>query len=265
MGCARLTLSELLKQRYPDISRKELFARILCGEVAVNGDTIREPKTPVKRDCEINFKLDKKFVSRGGEKLSYVLQAWQVRVEDLVFIDAGSSAGGFADCLLRNGASKVFAVDVGYNQLDYRLRRDKRVVVLERINIMSIRREMLEPPPDAAVADLSFRSIRKAASHILSLVSRGWLIALIKPQFEWIKPDLSFRGVVSDRESLAWILKSLVEELEQENVFVSKMAASPTRGRKGNLEFFFLLTGERQKSLPAISQLLDGLIYEGVP
>lgn len=246
MLCDKLALIELLKLRYPGLEKKELFARILCGEVLVDGEKIKEPKTLISKESTILFHREKKYVSRGGEKLEAVLNAWQVEVKNLRFIDAGASTGGFTDCLLKRGARQVYAVDVGYNRLDYRLRKDERVVVFERTNILSVNRKMFAPGalPDAAVADLSFRSIRSVASHLLKIVSQGWLIALVKPQFEWTEPDRSFRGIVDDRAHHYAILSHLIEELWQETAYVAKLAISPIRGRKGNIEFFYYLTRE---------------------
>ena len=254
----KCALSELLALRYPGVTRKEIFARILCGEVFVNGEKIRGPRTLVEKESRVDFKSGKTFVSRGGEKLDSIFNTWQVEVKDLVFIDAGASTGGFTDCLLKRGVHQVYTIDVGYNQLDFRLRQDNRVVVFERTNVMSVNREMFTPLPDAAVVDLSFRSIRTVASHLLSIVSKGWLIALIKPQFEWRTPDQSFRGIVDVTKHFA-ILSRLIEDLWVEGAYVSKLAISPIRGRKGNLEFFFFMTKEERTEKEEILAILDEL------
>ncbi len=243
MSGNKYLLSELLALRYPGLKRKEIFARILCGEVFINGEKIREPRAPVEKESIIVFKSGKAFVSRGGEKLDSILSTWQVEIKDLVFIDAGASTGGFTDCLLKRGVRKVYTIDVGYNQLDFILRQDKRVEVFERTNVMSVNREMFSTVPDAAVADISFRSVRIVASHLLSIVSKGWLIALIKPQFEWAEPDRNFRGIVDETKHFA-ILSHLIEDLWGEGAYVSKLAVSSIRGRKGNIEFFFFITKE---------------------
>src|SRR6056297_599517 len=190
----KISLIELIKKKYPSIPEKESFARILCGEVFVKGERVRDPHRRLDEGAEPQF-LSKKYVSRGGIKLESVLQRWKIEVRDKIFIDAGSSTGGFTDCLLQNGARMVHSVDVGYNQLDYRLRTDARVKVYERTNIMAVGE--LDPIPHAAVADLSFRKIGGAAGHLLDLVREGWLIALVKPQFE-IKAEMDpeFSGVV---------------------------------------------------------------------
>lgn len=237
----RPSLLELLKARYPQIETEELRARILCGEVWVDGERVRDPRALVSGwEAPITMK-SRRFVSRGGEKLEAVLESWEVDVSGLALIDAGSSTGGFTDCLLQRGARRVVAVDVGSGQLDYRLRRDARVTVLERTNVLALSPELLPEPLDAAVADLSFRSLRGAAAHLLSLTSRRWLIALVKPQFEWAAPGAGFRGVVREPAEVRSILQVLAADLEREGVFLHRARFSALRGAKGNRECFFFL------------------------
>ena len=155
---------------------------------------------------EISFP---KYVSRGGFKLEKALSEFGMDVTGLVMLDAGSSTGGFTDCLLQNGAKAVHSVDVGFNLLDFKIRNDSRVVVHEKQNIMTLTKEALVPAPQAAVADLSFRSIKGAASHILDLVGDTWLIALIKPQFEVPKWQENFFGVVDDPDLMRQTLTNV--------------------------------------------------------
>jgi 23S rRNA (cytidine1920-2'-O)/16S rRNA (cytidine1409-2'-O)-methyltransferase len=153
-------------------------------------------------------------------------------------------------------------VDVGYNQLDYRLRKDMRVVVCERTNVMSLSSQDFPFTPDAAVVDLSFRSIRKAAVHLLNLVDSGWLIALIKPQYEWQNPDTRFSGVVHSVD-LQGILEILIIDLNSEGAFVSNMMLSPIRGRKGNREFFFLLSLKQTLDQKQLQRMLKMTLQTG--
>jgi 23S rRNA (cytidine1920-2'-O)/16S rRNA (cytidine1409-2'-O)-methyltransferase len=237
----RPSLLELLKALYPQIEAEELRARILCGGGWVGGERIRDPRARVAgREAQVSIQR-RRFVSRGGEKLEAVLQAWRVEVAGLALIDAGSSTGGFTDCLLQRGARRVVAVDVGGGQLDYRLRRDARVSVLEKTNILALSRDRLPVEPDAAVADLSFRSLRRAAGHLLSLTRERWLIALVKPQFEWAAPRAGFRGVVREPTDVWSILEALAGDLEREGVYLHRARVSALRGAKGNREFFFFL------------------------
>jgi 23S rRNA (cytidine1920-2'-O)/16S rRNA (cytidine1409-2'-O)-methyltransferase len=228
-----LALLDLLVSLYPETPRERLFGRVLCGDVNVEGAVLRDPKVPVSAEAEIVLS-SKKFVGRGGFKLDPVLEGWAVPVAGKVFVDAGASTGGFTDALLQRGARLVHAVDVGSGQLDWKLRADPRVNVLEGTNVMAL--ESLEPKPDAAVADLSFRSLRGAARRILSLTAEGWLIALIKPQFEWVTPPAEFQGIVPD-DRLEEILATLEADLRQEGVALTDRAPSAVRGRKGNQEF----------------------------
>lgn len=237
----RPALLEVLKARYPQIETEELRARILCGEVWADGARLRDPRALVSGpDAPIALKR-KRFVSRGGEKLEAVLEAWGMEVRGLALIDAGCSSGGFTDCLLQRGARRVLAVDVGSGVLDYRLRRDARVTVLERTNVMALFADRLPEKPDAAVADLSFRSLRGAAAHLLSLTGERWLIALVKPQFERAAPGTGFRGVVREAAEVRSILEALAADLEREGAFLHRARFSALRGAKGNRECFFLL------------------------
>ena len=232
---------DLLCVRNPSLRREDFFAQILCGEIIVNGEKLRDPKVLVSRDAEITFQIQK-YVSRGGIKLEHALEVMEFPVDGLIFLDAGSSTGGFTDCLLQANAKHVHTVDVGTNQLDYKLRIDGRISVHEKTNLMSI--EFLDPEPHAAVADISFRSIRIAASHLLKLTRNKLLLALVKPQFEWIEPKEGFRGVVNNNKDLDQILRHLVTDLRNENAFVTDIIESPITGRKGNREFFFLISNK---------------------
>ncbi len=253
-------LIDLLRERFPEIEEKELHARVLCGEVEVNGEKVAEPARAVPRDSRIAFRGGARFVSRGGEKLDPILDLWRLPVEGKVFLDAGSSRGGFTHALLQRGARRVYAVDVGYNQLDYRLRRDPRVIVLERTNLMELDAGRLAPRPQAAVADLSFRSLERAAARLLELAEEGWAVALVKPQFEWARPDPGFRGVVTRREDHRRILADLLRRLWAEGSYVTRAARSPLPGRRGNVEFFFLLERRPQADPEAMLRELEFLL-----
>ena len=239
----KISLLRLLKNRYPDKSDDENYAAVLCGDVSVNNEKIKDPSFKVDPDSEIIINT-KKFVSRGGYKIEKALSFWKIDIRGKIILDAGSSTGGFTDCLLQNGAGGVHAVDVGYNQLDYKLRSDRRVFVHERENIMKI--ESLDPQPQIGTADLSFRSIKGAAAKIIQLVSENLLIALIKPQFEIDKTDSDFKGVVESPERLKNILITVSEELAGENVYIRDIIESPIEGKKGNREFLALLTDRQE-------------------
>jgi len=237
MKTRRAVLLDLLTRLFPEMTREQLYSRVLCGEVVVDGGVVRDPKATLAPEAEITLSV-KRFVSRGGFKLDPVIDEWALAVNGKVFVDAGSSTGGFTDVLLQRGARMVHAVDVGTAQLDWKLRTDPRVKVHENTNIMAV--GDLDPAPNAAVADLSFRSLRGAARKILDLTSDGWLIALVKPQFEWLDAPPDFHGVVTP-ESVPGILAALESELRNEGVRVDGWSKSAIRGRKGNQEYLALL------------------------
>lgn len=248
-------LLQLLSKKYSDIDRKELYAAILCGEISVDGEKIRDPKAPVERSAELSW-VKEKFVGRGGFKLEGALEDLGLNPEGLICLDAGASTGGFTDCLLSRGATKVHAVDVGFNQLAWKLRTDSRVSVYEKTNLMSLTAESLNPPPDFAVADLSFRSLRGAASKLLSLTGGAPVLALVKPQFE--QPvETNFDGIVRTREARAAVLHSLRSDLPDEGVHVLDAVACRITGRKGNAEVFLLLGGEPPKDSQYVNDRID--------
>jgi len=241
MPARKVSLIDRLKTLHPAHGEPELRARILRGHVSVSGVKVVKPGTLVAADAPVELRPASAFVSRGGEKLAAAIDAWNVDCGSASWIDAGSSTGGFTDCLLQRGAPRVYAVDVGEGQLDWKLRGDPRVKPMERTNIMSLDRADFDPPPGRAVADLSFRSLQGAARHILGLTVEGWGIFLVKPQFELRHPADDFHGVVRDPPALRVIISDLVNRLRAEAVQVEKGIPSPIAGRKGNREFLFLL------------------------
>ncbi|MFW5789494.1 MAG: TlyA family RNA methyltransferase [Spirochaetota bacterium] len=235
----RTRLLDRLCALHPDRSREELLSLVLCGDVRVDRARIRDPQERVRADAAVSIERDR-YVGRGGLKLEYALAAWHLPVRGRVFLDAGASTGGFTDCLLQHGARAVHAVDVGHNQLDYRLRTDDRVIVHERTNIMHV--EVLEPPPHAAVADLSFRSLRGAARSVVDLTTERYAVLLVKPQFEWSDPPAGFSGTVP-AEAIGMILSQTLTDLVDERLALYALEESPITGRSGNREFL-LLAGE---------------------
>ena len=253
-------LRNLVSARRPDLTNEEILALILCGRVHVDGAKARHPDQSVGADAVIELLPARKYVSRGGNKLEPLLLQWKLTVARKVFIDAGCSKGGFSDCLLQQGAALVHAVDVGYNQLDYKMRCDSRVKVHEKTNIMLVDPSHFNPRPDAAVLDLSFRSIRKAAIHVLGMLEAKWLLALVKPQFEWLNPDNRFDGVVRSPDVLYDILVDLIDDLWNERSFVKRIDESPLKGRKGNREFFFLIEGQESTKKKVIVDRIADLV-----
>ena len=230
----------------------------------MDGRRVRDPQQLIPLAARIDYQPRKRYVSRGGEKLAGALQRWKLDVTGMSFLDAGASTGGFTDCLLQHGAARVCSIEVGRNQLDYRLRRDDRVAVLEKTNVMSVHTQNLPFVAEAAVADLSLRSLRKAAAHLLSLVSLGWLIALVKPQYEWVAPPADFDGVVVRATELHSILFALLEDLHAERAYADKIIVSALPGRRGNREFFCLLTTDREKACRDLGKMIEDALVKAV-
>jgi 23S rRNA (cytidine1920-2'-O)/16S rRNA (cytidine1409-2'-O)-methyltransferase len=259
---------ELCIKQHPEYSKKEIYARIMAGECIFNREKIRNPSMMVSTSGRTEI-VKSKYISRGGYKLEGPLQDWEIDVKDKIILDAGASTGGFTHCLLKHKAAFVHAVDVGYNQLDYRLRLDERVNVLERTNIMEI--QSLHPMPHWTVADLSFRSITGAAKHIIDLTKESWGIFLIKPQFEAasltdMKLTHDFNGIIRDPGSTVNILTSVAEKLSQRGIGVQKIFPSPVPGKKGNREFFFLLSsraGDGEKIRNQIEKAVEASYRSG--
>lgn len=251
----KLPLLQALVKTYPTYTKDELLAFIFCKNVYVDGELISDPKQGVAENAEFEIHTQT-YVSRGGYKLEHALHAFELDVEGKVFIDAGSSTGGFTDCLLQHGVSAVHAVDVGYNLIDWKLRSDERVILHEKQNIMHL--EEVDPPAEAAVCDLSFRSIRKAASHILRLVGDTFLIALIKPQFEIANAPASFTGVIDDPTVIKEVMVEVYARLGEEGVGIFDLVVSPIKGAKGNIEFLALLKKGQGISLEHFTERLQG-------
>lgn len=237
-----MTLLEGLRRRFPYRDKEYLLAKIVCGEVLLDGKRLRDPKAELPRgfsDFEVTF-LRRRYVSRGGEKLEAALREFRVIPATRVFLDAGASTGGFTDCLLKHGAALVHAVDVGRNELAPELRKDPRVIPHEGTNIMDL--EGLFPRPSIAVCDISFRTVRKVVAKLLELTEGGEAITLVKPQFELTgrrEPHTDFDGVVRDTSLLQEILRTVVSELYRDGIAATAWMLSPIRGRRGNREAFF--------------------------
>ncbi len=243
---AKLSVIQLLKKNDSTLNKDKASALVSCKNVYINGELCTDTKALFKDDATVEV-LFEKYVSRGGFKLEKALSEFSVNPCGKTVLDAGSSTGGFTDCLLQNGAECVHCVDVGYNLLDFKIRNDKRTVVHEKQNIMLI--ESLNPEPDFAVADLSFRSIHGAASHILNLTKERFLIALIKPQFEVPRWQEDFFGVIDDPALMKETLINVWESLDKENVGIFAATVSPIKGHKGNTEFLAVLKDKTKDAL----------------
>jgi 23S rRNA (cytidine1920-2'-O)/16S rRNA (cytidine1409-2'-O)-methyltransferase len=213
---------------------------IMAGEVAVGGMAVTKPGTLVKEDAAITIVAPPPFASRGGIKLAYALDQFQLDVSDKVAADIGASTGGFTDCLLKRGARRVYAIDVGRGQLDYRLRQDPRVVVIEGVNA---RYPMALPEKvDLATIDVSFISVEKVIPPVAQLVKEnGYLVVLIKPQFEAGRREVGKGGIIKDPLIHARVLGRFVAWLTEKELRLGGLLPSPLLGASGNREFFVLL------------------------
>ncbi len=225
-------------------SREKAARAILAGEVYLEGERIDKPAALVERGARIEVRERSPYVSRGGEKLEKALEEFGIACQRKVALDAGAATGGFTDCLLKHGVEKVYAVDVGYGQLAWRLRKDPRVVVLERRNIRYLKREELEGEVDLVTLDLSFISLTKVLKGIKDLLApKGEIIALIKPQFEAGREKVK-RGVVRDPEVQREVILKVIDKAKEEGLKTRGLIPSPLRGPAGNIEYFIYLAKE---------------------
>jgi 23S rRNA (cytidine1920-2'-O)/16S rRNA (cytidine1409-2'-O)-methyltransferase len=221
-------------------SREQAQVAIVEGRVAVGGRVAVKPAMVVDATADITLEAPPRFVSRGGEKLDHALAVFAVDVAGKTVVDVGASTGGFTDCLLQRGAAKVYAVDVGYGQIDYRLRTDPRVVVMERVNARYM--PLLPEQVDLLVADVSFISLTKVLPQaIQSLQPGGHLVVLVKPQFEAERREVGKGGVIRDAMVHAAVLGRLARWLTKEGYRILGLTGSPIRGVSGNREFLMHL------------------------
>lgn len=250
-------LDQLLVEKGLVGSREKARRLIMEGKVLVNEEKVFKPGTFVNSDLPLRLLRLPRFVSRGGEKLDYAIDHFGIRVENKVCLDAGSSTGGFVDCLLQRGARLVIAVDVGYGQLAWKLRQDNRVFLIERQNIRYLKPEQVPEPPDLVTADLSFISLKKVFSSLkeVSKNSTHYLF-LIKPQFEAGREKVGRKGVVRDPAVQEEVLLELGSFFLKRGYSVS-FTYSPVRGAEGNIEFFaYLLPGYKTLDFEEIKRIV---------
>lgn len=239
-------LDTILVQRGFFGSRSQAAAAVLAGEVSVNGKPAAKAGTMVAPDIDVTLKATPRFVSRGGLKLETAFEEFSIDVTGAIALDAGASTGGFTDCLLQHGARKVIAVDVGYGQLDWKLRNDPRVEVHERTNIRGITPELLSEAPNFATFDLSFISLKKVLPPVIKCLRPGFeLVALVKPQFEAGRGRVGSGGVVRDPEVHRQVLVDIRDFAVSQGLVVMGMTESGIRGPKGNVEFLIHLADGR--------------------
>ena len=238
MGKRRLDV--LLVERGLAESSEKARALAMAGAVLAGGRPVLKPGALLDPDAPLEVAQPSRYVGRGGEKLEHALRVFGLDVNGLVAADIGASTGGFTDCLLQHGAARVYAVDVGRGQLDYRLRNDPRVVVMEGFNVRHL--DALPEPVDLATVDVSFISLRLALPAVRGLLRPGAaIVALFKPQFEAKKSEVPRGGVVRDPLFHATLIGRFAAWCVRHGFRVRGLTASPLLGASGNREFFFWL------------------------
>ena len=246
---AKQRIDVLMFERGLAPSREKARAMIMAGEVLVNDQPVSKPGAPVDPTIKIVVKNKPRFVSRGGNKLAWALETFKVAVTGRICADVGASTGGFTDCLLQNGAARVYAIDVGYGQIDYRLRQDTRVRVIERTNARYL--ETLAEPVDFVTVDASFISLK-----ILVPTIKNWLepsadlILLIKPQFEAGRDEVGKGGVVRDSKTHARVLTDILNAIRQLGFDIRGLTTSPIKGPAGNTEFLTWIHSGNPTDIP---------------
>ncbi len=254
-------LDVLLVDRGLMESRQKAQAIIMAGQVFVKGRRVDKAGTAVAEDAEIEIHGKKlPYVSRGGLKLEKAMDTFHLSVEGRICMDTGASTGGFTDCMLQRGAQKVYAVDVGYGQLDYRLREDPRVVCMERTNARYLTHEQVPDELDFATVDVSFISLKLILPMLRSLLKEtGEVACLVKPQFEAGKEKVGKKGVVRDPKVHLEVLEQFLVHANEADFSVQGLTFSPIKGPEGNIEYLGYLTVGRGNDKPCD---LAGLVKE---
>jgi 23S rRNA (cytidine1920-2'-O)/16S rRNA (cytidine1409-2'-O)-methyltransferase len=254
----KIRIDLLLVERGLVESRNRAQRLVMAGEVRVAGEMIHKSSTQVAEDAQIEIKARPKYISRGGKKLEAALAAFDVPVAGKICADVGASTGGFTDCLLQNGAAKVYAIDVGYGILHWKLREDPRVVVMERVNARYV--DILPEAIELVTVDASFISL-----GLLLPAIKGWFaddqgqtVTLIKPQFEaGRKAAAVHAGVIKDRAVHRRVLAETLQSAMALGFYPAGLIASPVKGPKGNIEFLADLRLERSDRDPNLERMVD--------
>lgn len=244
-------------------SREKGKRVIMEGTVYIGTLRVDKAGEKVDEEAEIYIKNNPiQYASRGGLKLEKAIEIFHIDLKDLVAMDIGASTGGFTDCMLQNGASKVYAVDVGYGQLDWKLRNDNRVVVMERTNIRNVKAEDIEDKIDFITIDVSFISLK----HVLPvarelLEDAGELVALVKPQFEAGKEKVGKKGIIRDKKVHEEVLNNVISFSKEIGFEIKDISYSPVTGAKGNIEFLiYLIKNEENSSQIQKDDLIENLV-----
>ena len=254
----KIRLDQYLVQHGMIQSRERAKALIMAGVVFVNEQKVDKAGEMIKEDAKVEVRgHDIGYVSRGGLKLEKAMQCFPLTPNGKVCMDIGASTGGFTDCMLQNGAVKVYAVDVGYGQLAWSLRTDERVVNMERTNIRYVTPDMLEETPSFCVIDVSFISLKLVLPVVSSLLTEdGHVANLIKPQFEAGKGKVGKKGVVREPEIHLEVLQNYVENAHAAGFKVLDVTFSPIKGPEGNIEFLGYLAKQGEEHIPDLADVV---------
>lgn len=236
-------LDVILFERGLAESREKAKLAIMEGNVYVDNQKSDKPGSMYKEDCKIEVRGAKNpYVSRGGLKLEKAIKTFNINLKDLIAMDVGASTGGFTDCMLKNGCKKVYSVDVGYGQLDWKLRNDERVVNLERTNIRYIDKSLIEDRINFFSVDVSFISLKLVLPVVREIIEDGALgVCLIKPQFEAGKEKVGKKGVVREEKVHKEVVENIVDFCIKNGFSVLDLDFSPIKGPEGNIEYLMLV------------------------
>lgn len=236
-------LDVLLVQQGLATSRELAKAYIMAGNVYVDGQKEDKAGTKVAVNASLEVKGNQmKYVSRGGYKLEKAVDAFGISLDGKICLDIGASTGGFTDCMLQNGASKVYAIDVGYGQFAWKLRNDERVVCLEKTNVRYVTHEQVPDEGDFASIDVSFISLTKVLPAVLGVLGeKGQLVCLIKPQFEAGREKVGKKGVVRDINVHKEVIEMIANYVQAQNLGILGLSFSPIKGPEGNIEYLIYL------------------------
>lgn len=258
----KLRLDMLLVEKGYFETREKARRTIMAGLVFIDNQKLDKPGTKVNIDCEILIKGNPNpYVSRGGLKLEKAIKAFTIDLEDKVCLDIGASTGGFTDCMLQNKAKKVYAIDVGYGQLDWKLRQDTRVIVMERTNIRYVEEKNLKELGDFASIDVSFISLKLVLPVVKKLLKdSAEIMALVKPQFEAGKEKVGKKGVVRDLEVHKDVVHSIVDFAVSLNLNIKDFSYSPIKGPEGNIEYLLYMTKASIEKAMITKNMIDARI-----
>lgn len=243
-------------------SREKAKTAIMAGQIFMGTVCVDKAGTKVPIDADLSVKGNTlPYVSRGGLKLEKALQLYPIDLTDAVMVDIGASTGGFTDCALQNGAAKVFAIDVGYNQLAWSLRQDKRVINMEKQNIRTVTAEQLGELVDFISIDVAFISLDKVLPVAVTLLKdTGSLVALIKPQFEAGREKVGKGGIVRDPATHAEVLTRILNVAEEVGLHLHGVTYSPIKGTEGNIEFLGYFKKTTDGALPITPELVESVV-----